>query len=358
MRFLFKTSPAQDIRLVKHEGQRFWYGLLVTGLMMAPWLIEEYWLAQLTFVLIYSVAGLGLMLLSGYTGLLSLGHAAFLGVGAYTQVFLLNAGVPFLVAMVTAAILAGAVGVVVGLPSLRVKGLYLAIATLSFAFIVEEVLVRWESVTGGNNGVHVKPPSMFGVTLDTAQSFYYLCLLVVVLATLGLLNLLRTPTGRAFIALRDSEVSARSMGIHAARYKAYAFGLGAAMAGLGGALYAHKLRFITPEQFGIHQSIDLLLLIVVGGIGSVHGVFLGAIFLISLPQLIALAKDHFPSGLAESPGMQTLVYGVILVLFVLFEPAGIYGRWLKVRTYFDLFPFYRKGLHKRQKTFQKSERLK
>ena len=136
------------------------------------------------------------------------------------------------------------------------------------------------------------------------------------------------------------------------------FAISAALAGLGGALYAHKLSFISPDQFNIIQSIDLLLLVVIGGLGSVHGAFLGAIFLISMPQLIALSKDWLPPAIGQAPGLQALVYGLVLIGFVLFEPLGLYGRWLKVRTYLQLFPFYRKGLFKRQKSFTKSDRLR
>ena len=178
------------------------------------------------------------------------------------------------------------------------------------------------------------------------------------LATLAVLNLLRSPTGRAFVAIRDSEISAQSMGIHLARYKTLSFALSAALAGLGGALYAHKIQFLTPDQFGILQSIDLLLMVVIGGLGFVHGAFLGAIFLISMPQLISLGKDLLPPAIGQAPGLQSVVYGVVLVGFVMFEPMGLYGRWLKIRTFFQSFPFYRKGLFKRQKSFQKSDRLK
>ena len=148
------------------------------------------------------------------------------------------------------------------------------------------------------------------------------------------------------------------MGIHLARYKTTSFALSAALAGIGGALYAHKLAFISPDQFNIVQSIDLLLMVVIGGLGSVHGAFLGAIFLITMPQVIALAKDFLPAAVGQAPGLQGLVYGLVLIAFVLFEPMGLYGRWLKVRTYFQVFPFYRKGMFKRQKSFQKSERLR
>ncbi len=358
MRFIFKTDYNQDIQLAKHPGHVCWYGAMLLLLFAAPWLFPEYWLAQLTFVLIYGIVGLGLMLLAGFTGLFSLGHAAFLGVGAYTHAVFSNMGVPFPIALALAAMLSAAVGVIVGLPALRVKGIYLGIATLSFGFIVEEVLARWESVTGGNSGIHIKQPDLFGYKVDSAEGFYFLCLFIAVLSTLGILNLLRSSTGRAFVAIRDSEISAQSMGIHLARYKTLSFALSAALAGIGGALYAHKLSFISPEQFNILHSIDLLLMVVIGGLGSVHGAFLGAIFLISMPQLIALTKDQLPPLIGQAPGLQGLVYGLVLIGFVLFEPLGIYGRWVKMRTYLQLFPFYRKGLFKRQKAFQKSERLK
>ncbi|MBP5992164.1 MAG: branched-chain amino acid ABC transporter permease [Piscinibacter sp.] len=358
MRFIFKTNYEQDIRLAKHGGQVFWYSALLLALLAAPWAIPEYWLAQLTFILVYGIVGLGLMLLSGFTGQFSLGHAAFLGVGAYTQAALTGAGVPFLLAITAAAGVAAAVGVIVGLPALRLKGIYLGIATLAFGFIVEEVFARWESVTGGNAGKHLKDPNLFGLTLESGEAFYYLCLVLAVLATLGVLNLLRSPTGRAFVAIRDSEISAQSMGIQLARFKTLSFAISAALAGVGGALYAHKLKFISPDQFGVLQSIDLILMVVIGGLGSVHGAFLGAIFLITMPQVIALAKDHLPETIALAPGLQGVVYGVVLISFVLFEPLGLYGRWLKLRTWFQLFPFYRRGMFKRQKAFQKSERLR
>ena len=198
--------------------------------------------------------------------------------------------------------LSAAVGVVVGLPALRVKGIYLGIATLAFGFIVEEVLARWESVTGGNAGLAVKGVSAFGWSLASAEAFYWLCLALAVLATLAVLNLLRSPTGRAFVAIRDSEISAQSMGIHLARYKSLSFAISAALAGLGGALYAHKISFLSPDQFNIVQSIDLLLLVVIGGLGSVHGAFLGAIFLIAMPQLISLGKDFLPAAIGQAAG--------------------------------------------------------
>jgi branched-chain amino acid transport system permease protein len=360
MRFIFKTDHDQDIRLAKHGGHVFWYGLLGVLLLLAPLMLkgQPYLLGQLTFILIYSIVGVGLMLIVGFTGLLSLGHAAFFGVGAYTQAVMINAGLPFPVALVSAGLLAASVGVIVGLPVLRLKGLYLAIATLALAFIVEEIFARWESVTGGNMGLKVKPPVFLSIEIDEPRVFYYVCLLVTVLCTLVIINILRSPTGRAFVAIRDSEISAQSMGIHLALYKTMSFAISAAMAGIGGALYAHGLTFLSPDQFGLVQAIDFLLMIVIGGLGYIHGAFLGAIFLITMPEIISNTKHLLPDVIGKATGLKAVVFSAVLVAIVLFEPMGLYGRWLKIRTWLELFPTYRRGMFKRQKTFQKSDRLK
>jgi branched-chain amino acid transport system permease protein len=356
MRFIFKTGYLQDIQLFKHPGQKFWYALLLLLLLVLPWIVSNYLVDQLVLIFIYSIVGLGLMLLSGFTGLISLGHAAFLGVGAYTEAVLAAKGWPFPLSMAMAVILSAITGVIIGLPALRVKGIYLAIATLALGVIVEEVLTRWESVTGGNSGLPVKAVQLFGLKIASLQGFYYLAFAFVVAATWLVLNLLRSPTGRAFVAIRDSEISAQSMGIHLAKYKTISFALSAALTGLAGGLYAHKIRFLSPEQFTVLQSIELLMMIFIGGIGSIHGVFFGAFFLIVLPQAISVAKDFLPAAIGGAAGLQATVFGLIIVGFVMFEPLGIYGRWVKIRTYLQMFPFYRKGAFKRQKTFQKSER--
>jgi branched-chain amino acid transport system permease protein len=358
MRFIFKTRYEQDINLFKHDGQLFWYALLGLFMLSAPWLLSEYMLSQLSVVLIYAIAGLGLMLLAGFTGLVSIGHAAFLGVGAYTEAYLDGIGWPFYLSLPAALLLSAAVGVVVGLPALRVRGIYLAIATLAFGFILEEILTRWESVTGGNSGKLVPAIDLSVSKVESAPAFYFVCLVLAVAGNLILLNLLRSPTGRAFVAIRDSEISAQSLGIHLAKYKTLAFAISAGFAGVAGALYAHQVRFLSPEQFTVLQSIELIMMVFIGGLGSIHGAYFGAIFIIVLPQGIAVAKDWLPESIAGAAGLQSTVFGLILIAVILFEPLGIYGRWIKTRTYFSLFPFYRKGMFKRQKAFQKSERLR
>jgi branched-chain amino acid transport system permease protein len=357
MRFIFKTDYAQDIRLFQHRGQIFWYGLLAILLLAAPYLVSGYVLSQLHFICIYAIVGFGLMLLVGYTGQISLGHAAFLATGAYTEALLQAAGMPFVVSLVSAALLSAAVGIIVGLPALRLKGIYLAIATLAFNVIVEEIITRWESLTGGNSGKMLRAIDLFGYRLTSQESFYYLCLGLTVLSCLALVNLLRSPTGRAFVAIRDSEVSASCMGINFARYKTTSFALSAALTGVGGALYAHKVGFISPEQFTLIQSIELVTIVIIGGVGSLHGAVLGAAFIILLPQGISIAKGWLPDTIPQA-GLQSVVFGLILIAFIVFEPYGLYGRWLKIRTYFDVFPFYRRGTFRRQRSFLKSERLR
>ncbi len=358
MRFIFKTSYTQDINIFKHEGQAFWYGILLLVLLVAPFVASPYLLTQISQVFIYSLLALGLMLLAGFTGQMSLGHAAFMGVGAYTEAVLATRGWPFLLSTFLSGALAAAVGVIVGLPALRVKGLYLGIATLAFGTIVEEGIARMEHVTGGNAGMSVPSINLFGLRFSDGPSFYYLCLAFVIVGTLIVLNLLRSPTGRAFVAIRDSEISAQSMGVHLATYKTLSFGISAAFAGVAGALYAHNIRFLSPDQFTVIQSIELIMMVVIGGLGSIHGAFFGAIFLIALPQAISSAKPFMPDVLSNATGLQPTIFGLVLILVILFEPHGIYGAWLKIRTYFTLFPFYRKGMFRRQKSFQKSDRLK
>src|SRR6202008_1376711 len=220
MRFIFKTDYEDDIRLLPHSGYIWTYGTLLVLLAIAPFVLSNYIMSQLVFVCIYATVGVGLLILSGFTGQASLGHAAFLAIGAYTTAYLQQYDVPFLVYFLAAGLLTGVIGALVGFPALRLQGIYLVIATISFAFIVEEILARWESVTNGNEGMRVKTLYLFGNAVPRdSPAFYFLCLAVLVLTIIGALNLLRSPTGRAFVAIRDSETAARSMGIHVSVFK-------------------------------------------------------------------------------------------------------------------------------------------
>jgi branched-chain amino acid transport system permease protein len=357
MRFIRKTRYEQDIALFLHNGQRFWYGLLLAALLLAPLALDRFYLGELAQVFIYAIAGIGLMLLVGYTGLVSLGHAAFLAIGAYAQAWLLTRGWPFPLALGSAALLTAAVGAVVALPAMRMTGIYLAVATLAFAVIVEQVLIHWVSVTGGFRGMLVPRPDLLGIDLAAPAAFYWLCLGVLVVSLLVALNLLRSPSGRAMIAVRDSEVSAESMGIHLARTKTIAFALSAGFTGLAGALFAHRIGYLAPDAFTLLISIQLLLMVVVGGLGSLQGVIFGALFIGLLPQGLAVVRDSVPPAVAQLPGLEPGIFGLILVLFLIYEPLGIYGRWRKIRSYFEAFPLYRRATHKRQKSYLRTERL-
>src|SRR5262245_58866693 len=380
MRFLFKTSYAQDLTLFTDGVQRNWYAALLVGLVLLPWLVPAY-LVDISLVLIYGLCGLSLMALAGYTGLVSLGHAAFLGIGAYAHVyFAQDLGLPWVVSVALATALTAATGVLVGLPALRMTGVYLTIATLAFALIIQEVFTRWDRVTHGLKGRPVDKPVIFGMSFASDVAFYFLCLAVLIGALWLTRNLLRSPTGRAWVAIRDSEIAAQSMGVNLAAYKTMAFAYSAALMGAAGALFAHKIGFLAPDIFSVLLSIQFLLMVVVGGLGSLHGAVFGAIFVAMLPVLISQARDAVPgwagqiagilgkdSGNAtflavdrfvKQPGLEPGIFGLILVLFILFEPLGIYGRWAKIKLYFSLFPLYKQATFRRQKTYMRSERLR
>ncbi len=356
MRFIMKRDYYQDIRLFRYRSTFFWYLALVIGSFLAPTVLDDYITSQLTFICMYSVATVGLMLLTGYTGQVSMGHAAFFGIGAFTSAILSSKGVPFVLALPSAGLLAGVVGIFIGLPALRLSGLYLAIATMGFGFIVEEILVRWESLTRGNMGMIVDPPSIGPLIFESETSYYYLTLVVLILTILAARNILRSPTGRAMIAIRDSEVAAQAMGISMAKYKTMAFAISAFFTGVAGSLYAHKLPFINPESFTILVSIEFLAMIIIGGLGSLHGAVFGAAFIIFLPQLIIMTRDYMPKYLADQTGLEPVLYGLMIILFILFEPMGIYGRWRKTRFYFEMFPLYKKDTFRREKKYLKAER--
>jgi branched-chain amino acid transport system permease protein len=358
MRRMFRTSYRQDMVLWRSRGDWFWYGLLALALVVLPLVTGDFYIGELGGVFIFAIAGVGLMLLTGYTGLINLGHAAFLGIGAYTNAVLLHQGWPFLLTVPTACLTAGLAGVAIGIPTLRMSGLYLAIATLAFGAIVATVLQKWDAVTGGFDGFAVPTPTIFGIPIEGPTGVYYMSLAVLVLVLWISANVLRTPLGRAMIAIRDSEISAQSMGINLALYKTIAFALSAAFAGLAGALFAHYVNFLAPDSFDILLSVQFVTIVFVGGLGSLQGAIFGAIFVRLLPQAIALVRDDLPWGIGRMPGLEPSLFGLILVLCILFEPAGIYGRWRKVKQYFLEFPLHRRATFRRQRAFAKSERVR
>src|SRR6202046_4224548 len=358
MRYLFRTQYRQDIALWRHNGDRFWYGLLAVLVLIAPQILGEFYIGELGAVFIFAIAGVGLMLLVGYTGLISLGHAAFLGIGAYVNAVLLDKGVPFLITLPLAGLVTAACGAAIGRPTLRMSGLYLAIATLAFGSIVGAVFQKWTAVTGGFDGFAVPTPTVFGIAIEGATGIYFVSLVVLAFVLWISANLLRSPTGRAMVAIRDSEVSAQSMGIHLARYKTLVFAISAGMTGLAGALFAHYVHFLAPDAFDVLLSVQFVTIVFVGGLGSLHGAVLGAIFVRLLPQAIAIMRDELPFGIGRMPGLEPSLFGLVLVMVILFEPGGIYGRWIKLKHWFQAYPLKRRSGFRRQKSYARSERLR
>lgn len=360
MRFVFKTGYDQDVRFFKHAGYWQSYGFLFLAAVTAPLYLGNFEISELSQAISFAIAGLGLMLLVGYTGQVSLGHAAFFGIGAYAQAWLLASfDISFLVAMPIAAVFTGIIGLLLAIPLLRMTGIYLAIGTLALSIVLEQILKSWKSVTGGFDGKAVEPASLLGYQFNPdSWDFYYVALAILILVLALCANLLRSPTGRAMVAVRDSEVSARSMGVNIARTKITAFGISTAITGLGGALFAHKLQYLAPDGFNLIISITFLLMIVVGGLGSLQGAILGALVVILLPQAITIMKDYLPPSIGHQPGLEPGIFGLILVSFILFEPMGIYGRWRKIKLFFDIFPVYRKATFRRQKAYLKTERMR
>lgn len=361
MRIHFKTSYDHDIRLFPDLWTFGVYAALMVLAVALPVLINEFYLGEVTNVLIWAIAGLGLMLLTGQTGQASLGHAAFLAVGCYANTILIERGVPFIIAFPLAGIITGLIGVLIAVPVLRLHGIYLAIATIALSILADDIIVLLEPWTGGVSGKFPEVIDIFGFQIERwtmPTRFYYLVLVVTVICTLFYRNLLRSPLGRAFAAVRDSEVSATAMGVHIARTKGTAFGLSCMITGWAGALMGYYAGTFNNETFSLVISITLLMMIVIGGLGSIHGAFFGAVVVAFLPQALSILKDGLIGGGVAIPGLETGVFGMILILFILFEPMGIYGRWLKIRIWFELFPFARKDMFRRQKSYLKTERLR
>ncbi len=339
-----KQTYAADEALFRTRAQWAWFGVLLLSLAAFPFMANLYWLYMACLIAINIISVMGLNILTGYTGQVSLGQAAFMGVGAYTVAWLENhTGSPFPLNLLAGALMATGVGLVVGLPSLRVKGLYLAIATIAASFILLFVFKNWESVTNGPRGIAIEPPSVFGVVLDNADSFYWLVMPLMVVMLILAANLFRARIGRAFIAIRDRDISASVLGIDLPRYKLMSFGIASFYAGLAGGLYAYFFGAINPETFPLLMSIFLLAAIIVGGMGSILGSILGGLFMTLIPELLRYGVDFLSlfmdnAAVVLSP-LRTVVFGLLIVGFLLFEPHGLAEIWRRVRRFFHLWPF-------------------
>ena len=343
----FKESYEQELAIFETDFGRLW---ILAGLVILfgviPFISSSYVLYILNTIGIYAIAAIGLNLLIGFTGQISLGHGAFFGVGAYTGAILATkAGFPIWASVPAAGVMTALIGMVFGLPSLRLKHLYLTIATLAGQFIIEYVLVNWESLTGGAQGIVVTRTQLLGINLKDDLTFYYLIFACfVVMAWIGV-NLVRTRYGRAFIAIRDNDRAAEGMGIPIFRYKLLSFAISSFYAGFAGALYAYYMMSITPEPFNLWLSIEFIAMIIIGGLGKIHGSVFGAIFIVALNEILShvmviLMNLGVSTGVAITIApLREFVFGLAIVLFIIFEPKGLAELWRVVRSGFRLWPF-------------------
>ncbi len=340
----YKVTYASDEAVFATPTPRFWLGILFVLLLVFPFMAGDYLLFMANMTGIAIIGAVGLNILTGFAGQISLGHAAFIGVGGYTAaIFATRFQFPFLACLLLSGSVSALFGIIVGGPSLRLKGLYLGIATLAAQFILEFVFVHWESVTGGIRGINLPAPEIFGIPLDSDFKFYFLTLAMVTLCVTTARNLFRTRVGRAFIAIRDRDISAELMGINLLRHKAYAFAVSSFMAGIAGCLWVNFLKTVTPEHFPLTESIRYLAMIIVGGLGSVLGSIFGAVFMTFAPELIksflGLLVNIYPSAMSILFPFQQVIFGLLIVGFLVFEPHGLAEIWRRVKNYFRLWPF-------------------
>ena len=342
-RFCVRTYK-QDLRIFPSPTSKISLVILAVALLMLPFFAGRY----ITFVAcvcgVSVISALGLNILTGYTGLISLGHAAFMGIGAYAAAILASrANVPFLAAIPLAGLTAAVAGLVVGVPTLRLKGLYLVVTTLAFQFIVEHVIYHWESLTRGDKGIKLPDPALFGYTFTTYESYYYVVLALAVIVAIFTKNLAMSQTGRALIAVRDRDIAAEIIGIHLAKYKILSFVVSSFIAGVAGALYAYLLRLISPDHFTFGQSILYIAMIIVGGMGTVLGSIVGAIFMVLLPEALGTISgplaSAYPDLAPRIGGISAAVYGMVIILFLLLEPAGLFGIWIRIKRYWKPWPY-------------------
>ncbi|HDZ91194.1 MAG: branched-chain amino acid ABC transporter permease [Deltaproteobacteria bacterium] len=340
---LFHESYRNDERIFQTWFVRAWLMAFLIACVLFPVVGSKYMVSIMTEVGIAIIACHGLNILTGFTGQISLGHAAFLGVGAYTCSILIEQGVPFIIVLPLAGAMTALVGMIFGIPSLRLRGLYLAIATIAAQFIIEFTIRRWDSLTGGVEGMFVEPGTIGPFHFDNRVHLYYLTLILAVAATVVIKNIVRARSGRAFVAVRDRYLAAEVIGVHVFKYRLMSFAVSSFFAGIAGALLAQYLEVITHESFTIHQSIDYLAMCIIGGLGHVLGGIYGVGFWFILERILELVTTNlntaFPDHITWFVSIKEIVFGCVIVLFLIFEPDGLAARWRTIRAYWKLWPF-------------------
>jgi branched-chain amino acid transport system permease protein len=336
---------AEDMAIVRTKTHWVLLIFFFVLLFTAPLYFSNYWLGVCNLIGITLIAAIGLNILVGYCGQLSIGHAGFIAVGAYTAAILTNRmEMPFLVGLIGAGVVSGLIGIVFGLPSVRVKGFYLAITTIAAQFIIIWVINHW-NLTGGFVGIKVPYASIGGLVFRSESSQFYLIIIIAALCVFFAKNLARTKVGRAFIAIRDNDLAAEVMGVNLLYYKLLAFFIGCFFAGISGALLAHWIGFLNAEQFSFTESILYIGMIIIGGLGTSMGPVFGVIFIRLLQQVLTMEVvpflestfTMFPSGFAT--GITPMLFGLIIVLFLILEPRGLAHRWALFKSAYRLWPF-------------------
>ncbi len=320
-------SYQDDLRFARKRLTWVLLGALLAVVVALPWYAQTAWVVRASLVCLYAIGVMGQNLLIGYTGQISFGQAGFLAIGAYAFGHLKLLGVPFLLALAGAGVAAGLAGVLVGFPSLRLKGPYLAIATLGFGIAVYQIFANWELLSGGRSGLAV-PRLAPALGLSREVWIYYVYLALLLFFTVITYNLISSYVGRAFVAIRDSDIAAEVMGVNLTRYKLLAFALSSFYTGVHGGLLAQFLGHLEPQTFNVAESITLFVAVIVGGLASIEGSILGAAFVILVPTVFADYRWFVP-----------VLFGLTILVVLIFEPLGLAGRWLKTRLYFQLWPF-------------------
>jgi branched-chain amino acid transport system permease protein len=340
----FSRDYSEEIEVFRTLFQRFWLIFFLAAFFIFPVIADRYTTYIVTLVLVAVIGSVGLNLLTGYTGQISLGHGAFLAIGAYSYAILTSkVGFPFWASILAAGGVSGLIGIFIGLPALRMKGLYLAMATLAFHFIVEQVIMSWESLTGGYQGASVAVATLGGYRLDTEIKIYYLILVHTLALVFVAWNIGRSKIGRAFAAIRDRDLAAEAIGISLTKYKLMAFFISSIYAGIAGSLLAICLGRIAPYNFTLILSIEYISMVIVGGLGSMLGSVLGAIAISLLPFGLTAFSDsiraYYPLIATKFGDAKTVAYGLVIVAFLMWEPDGLAGRWRRIKVYFKNWPF-------------------
>ncbi|OGP62917.1 MAG: ABC transporter permease [Deltaproteobacteria bacterium RBG_13_49_15] len=341
---IFHERYESDERIFQTWFVRIWLFVLLIVCAGFPVFASKYMISIMTEVGIAVIACHGLNLLTGFTGQISLGHAAFMGVGAYTcSILITKSGVPFIVALPAAGVVTALVGMIFGIPSLRLRGLYLAMATIAAQFIIEFTIRRWGKLTGGVEGMYVDPGTVGHFHFDNHIHLYYLTFIIAVVITLMTKNIVRARSGRAFVAIRDRYLAAEVIGVNLFKYRLMSFAISSSFAGIAGALLSQYLQVITHESFSIHQSIDYLAMCIIGGLGHILGAIYGVAFWFILERILEYVttslNSAFPAHLTWFVSIREIVFGVVIIWFLIFEPDGLAARWRTIRAYWKLWPF-------------------